>query len=195
QIYIGGDSHGSWLTLQLERYVRAHKQLVYSDPASARVPGLILLSPWIAPRDMSFKSREANVRQDIINLSYEDWGVNAAGLLKLPIPLSDPWLTHCNKSLAEFASMPPAFVANGGVEVLLDEGQHFVNLLRKAKNLPTSTSNQRVTLSPGELNSKVVHHVYPYMVHDYFTVDTEVAKAKQTYKQIGSWLKYTQTLL
>jgi hypothetical protein len=32
-------------------------------------------------------------------------------------------------------------------------------------------------------------------VHDYFTVDTEVANAIKVYKQIGTWIKFTQTLL
>lgn len=195
QIYIGGDSHGSWLTLQLERYLRSFKHLLFNDLDSFKIPGLILLSPWIAPEDVSFKSREKNVGQDIIALSYEEWGVAAQGLRKLPYPLSDPWNTHSNKSIAELAAMPPCFIANGGCETLLDEGQHFANLLRKAKNLPTSTSNQRIVLSPGELNCKVVHHVYPHEVHDYFSVDTEICKAAKTYKQIGTWIKFTQTLL
>ncbi len=186
QIYIGGDSHGSWLTLQLERYLRSYKNVVFNDPSSFRIPGLVLLSPWLAPEDLSFKSREKNVVQDIIDLSYEDWGVRAQGLKKLPYALSDVWNTHVNKSGAEFAALPPCFIANGGCETLLDEGQHFANALRKAKGLPTSTSAQRITLSPGELNCKVVHHVYPYEVHDYFTVDTEVSKAAKVYKQIGT---------
>lgn len=195
QIYIGGDSHGAWLTLQLERYLRSYKDLVYADPSTARVPGLVLLSPWVAPDDLSFKSREGNVRYDIINLKYEEWGIRAAGYRQLPIPMSDPWITHINKGIPELAAMPPVFVANGGVEVLLDEGQFFVNLLRKANNLPTSTSAHRIILSPGELNCRVVHHVYPDQVHDYFTVDTEIGKARKTYKQIGTWLKFTHTLL
>lgn len=195
QIYIGGDSHGSWMTLQLERYLRSYKHVVFDDPASFKIPGLVLLSPWIAPEDLSFKSREKNVDTDIIALSYEEWGVSAQGLKKLPYPLSDPWSTHSNKSIGELAAMPPCFIANGGGETLLDEGTHFANLMRKAKNLPTSTSSQRIVLSPGELNCKVVHHVYPHEVHDYFTVDTEVANAIKVYKQIGTWIKFTQTLL
>ncbi|KAJ9474252.1 Abhydrolase_3 domain-containing protein [Pseudozyma hubeiensis] len=195
QIYIGGDSHGSWMTLQLERYLRSYKHILFENADSVKIPGLVLLSPWIAPEDLSFKSREGNVGQDIIDLSYEDWGVSAQGLKKLPFPLSDPWSTHSNKTPAEFAALPPCFIANGGCETLLDEGQHFANLLRKAKGLPTSTSNQRIILSPGELNCKVVHHVYPHEVHDYFTVDTEISKAAKVYKQIGTWIKFTQTLL
>ncbi len=79
QIYIGGDSHGSWMTLQLERYLRSYKHLLFDDADNFKIPGLILLSPWIAPEDLSFKSREANVGQDIIALSYESWGVSARG--------------------------------------------------------------------------------------------------------------------
>ncbi|SPO28519.1 uncharacterized protein UTRI_04916 [Ustilago trichophora] len=195
QIYIGGDSHGAWMTLQLERYLRSFKHLLSNDPDSFKIPGLVLLSPWIAPEDLSFKSREKNVGQDIIALAYEEWGVEAQGLRKLPFPLSDAWNTHSNKTIAELAALPPCFIANGGGETLLDEGTHFANLLRKAKNLPTSTSSQKIVLSPGELNCKVVHHVYPHQVHDYFTVDTEISKAAKTYKQIGTWIKFTQTLL
>ena len=195
QIYIGGDSHGAWMTLQLERYLRSYKQLLFDDPATFQIPGLVLLSPWIAPDDLSFRSRERNVAQDIISLSYEEWGIAAQGLRKLPFPVSDPWITHSNKTTAECAALPPCFIANGGCETLLDEGQHFANMLRKAKNLPSSTSSQRVVLSPGELNCKVVYHVYPDEVHDYFTVDTEIPKAVKTYKQIGTWIKFTQTLL
>ncbi|SJX64334.1 uncharacterized protein SRS1_14982 [Sporisorium reilianum f. sp. reilianum] len=195
QIYIGGDSHGAWMTLQLERYLRSYKHLLFDDVDSFQIPGLVLLSPWIAPEDLSFKSRERNVGQDIIDLSYESWGVAAQGLHKLPFPISDAWSTHSNKSLAELAAMPPCFIANGGGETLLDEGAHFTNLLRKAKGLPTSTSNQRIVLSPGELNCKVVCHVYPHQVHDYFTVDTEISKAAKVYKQIGTWIKFTQMLV
>lgn len=195
QIYIGGDSHGAWMTLQLERYLRSYKHLLFDNADSVKFPGLVLLSPWLAPEDLSFKSREGNVGQDIISLSYEEWGVSAQGLKKLPFPLSDPWCTHTNKTTAEFAALPPCFIANGGGETLLDEGQHFANSLRKAKGLPTSTSNHRIVLSPGELNCKVVHHVFPDQVHDFYTVDTEISKAAKVYTQIGTWIKFTQTLV
>ncbi|CDR99718.1 uncharacterized protein SPSC_05287 [Sporisorium scitamineum] len=195
QIYMGGDSHGAWLTLQLERYLRSYKHLLFNDTDSFQIPGLMLLSPWIAPEDLAFKSRERNVGQDIIDLSYESWGVAAQGLRKLPFPMSDPWITHANKSMAELAAMPPCFIANGGCEALVDEGTYFANLLRKAKGLPTSTSSQRIVLSPGELNCKVVHHIFPDAVHDFFTVDTEISKAAKVYQQIGTWVKFTQTLV
>ena len=195
QIYIGGDSHGGWMTLQLERYLRSYKHLLFDDADSFKIPGLILLSPWIAPQDLSFKSREANVGHDIIALAYEDWGVAAQALHKLPFSSVRSWNTHANKTPAECAALPPCFIANGGCETLLDEGTHFANLVRKAKGLPTSTSSQRIVLSPGELNCPVVHSVFPDEVHDFFTVDTEISKAVKVYRQIGTWIKFTQTLV
>lgn len=50
------------------------------------------------------------------------------------LDLLDPWLSPVYKSLEEIAQLPPMFVGNGGIEVLLDEGKEFVRKARQAKN-------------------------------------------------------------
>ncbi|EPQ31446.1 uncharacterized protein PFL1_00781 [Pseudozyma flocculosa PF-1] len=190
QIYIGGDSYGAWLTLCLERYLRTYAHLVLDDPEShasgaespSFVAGLVLLSPHIAHDGDHFASRQKYVATDIIDLSYGEWGADAQRITPRhratnPLPLSDPWYTHSNKPSDELARLPPVYIANGDNEVLRDEGIYFAQLLRQAKG------------GLAESDPEVVLESEPDMPHDYFTLDTERARARKVYGRIGKWIR------
>lgn len=150
QIFIGGDSFGSHLTLQLERFLRLEvsqvrggapgldlekQQGVKGQPVCA---GLLLLSPWLSMKEESFHTRTNFVKYDIISLKFGDWGVDAMRVGPkhkeyCSLDMLDPWLSPVFRSQEEYAAMPPMFVANGGLEVLLDEGKEFVRRARQAK--------------------------------------------------------------
>lgn len=150
QIFIGGDSFGAHLTLQLERFLRLEvphirdgvpgvdlekQQTAKGQPVCA---GLLLLSPWLSTLNEPFESRPNFLKHDIITLTYGDWGVKEMLIGpdhadRCTLDLLDPWLSPIYKPLEEIAQLPPMFVANGGVEVLLDEGKEFVRKAREAK--------------------------------------------------------------
>lgn len=141
QIFIGGDSFGSHLTLQLERYLRSEVATIGTTslkPGQPVCAGLILLSPWLTTVNEPFESRPNNLAHDIITMDYGDWGVREmqvgpAHKDRCSLDLLDPWLSPVYKPLEEFAQLPPMFVANGGVEVLVDEGKEWVRKARQAK--------------------------------------------------------------
>ena len=202
QIYIGGDSFGGWLTLQLERFLRLNTSLALDDPESLPstfIPGLILLSPWIdSSGDERFPSRQTFHTKDIINGDYSHWGLDALKMsqkhrTRNPLPDGDPWYTHCNRSTEELAVLPPVFIANGGGEVLLDEGLYMAKIIREAKKLPDQSPQDFTT--PPKIKfpqAEVVSHVTPYMAHDFFTLHTELGRSKNVYRLIGTWIKQIQ---
>ncbi|KAL9941129.1 hypothetical protein V8E36_000617 [Tilletia maclaganii] len=177
QIYIGGDSFGSFTTLNLARFLRLEFRGLEGEPTQAKgaeVPkGLILLSPQLI-MEHDFPSREKNQGTDIVGLWYADWGRDAQAIgprfvTTNKLDLSNPWLAPVYLPPTEYAKLPPTFVANGGCEVLLDEGRELVSRARKA-------------------GVEVEYYVDPLNVHDYFTLHGELPAAKKTYALIATWL-------
>ncbi|PWN52412.1 alpha/beta-hydrolase [Violaceomyces palustris] len=201
QVFVGGDSFGAWLTLQLERYLRLEydirnlsEDLERSsnriEPRTSGIPGLILLSAFIAADGDHFASRARNVGTDIISLDYADWGAKAQLLHKdlekgrVPIGNDDVWLTHSNRSREELEKTPPCYLANGGGETLLDEGLHFADLLRNAKGVD----------APLDSAVEVRTDVVPNQPHDFFTLQTSIRQSKAVYARIGEWIRKVETL-
>lgn len=177
QIFIGGDSFGSHLTLALERYLRLEMPEIRGDVENqtAAAPGLLLLSPWLSTLNDPWKSRPANLGSDIITLTYGDWGVESMQLgpkyeKRCSLDLLDPWLSPVYKSVEEMAQLPPLFVGNGGVEVLLDEGKEFVRKARQAK-------------------ADVTHVITPFQPHDFYTLPFALPHSRKVYTQFGHWAR------
>ncbi|KAE8231184.1 hypothetical protein CF326_g3809 [Tilletia indica] len=85
------------------------------------------------------------------------------------LDLSNPWLAPVYLPPIEYAKLPPMFVTNGEVEVLVDEGRELVQRARKA-------------------GVAVEYHVDPLNVHDYGTLHGELPAAKATYALINKWM-------
>ncbi|KAK0549288.1 hypothetical protein OC861_004486 [Tilletia horrida] len=177
-IIIGGDSFGSFTTLNLARFLRLEFRGLEGEPTQAKgaeVPaGLLLLSPQLL-MEHDFPSRENNQHTDIVGLWYADWGRDAQMIgpkfvTTNKLDLSNPWLAPVYLPPIEYAKLPPMFVANGEVEVLVDEGKELVSRARKA-GVP------------------VEYHVSPLNVHDYFTLHGELPAAMETYALIKKWLR------
>ena len=179
QIYIGGDSYGSLATLVLNRWMRDVLPLLEQTEFAGKpvaTPGLILLSPWLHMDDEGqiYESRKFNRKYDVIGKHYTNWGTDCLGLgpkyiKTLPLPTSDPWLSVVNMDQTEMADLPSLFVANGGVETLLDEGKTFVENARKAGVF-------------------VEHAVAPGEVHDFYALHSQIPAARTHYKRIKQWI-------
>ncbi|CEH17720.1 hypothetical protein CBOM_04114 [Ceraceosorus bombacis] len=176
QIFIGGDSYGGWLTLQLERYLRFEMPALHGEDHNQKPLGLILLSPQLATVNEPFAARERHLKYDIIVRAYPEWGIDAQRIgpkhAKRAGPLADltnTWVSPYTRSKEEFAELPPIFVANGALECLVDEGIQFVAAARNA----------------GVRN--VEHDIAAHEPHDYFTMATSLPVAIRTYKRLGKW--------
>ena len=139
QIIIGGDSFGAHLTLGLERFLRLEGPAIGGDVEKQGpvVAGLLLLSPWLAVNNGYYKSRPDNLAYDIVTVGFSDWGLKSMQIgpdfvKRCNLSLEDPWLSPVNKEISEYSDMPPMFVVNGQLEVLVDEGREFAEKARKA---------------------------------------------------------------
>lgn len=143
QIFIGGDSFGGWLTLQLEHYLRTDGKFITDSwknkaPTASGVPGLLLLSPWVCPFDIDTPSRRKSMETgyDILFPAYAHWGVNSLNVgpnYKNRFPdLENPWIAPYCFPQADIAKLPPSYVLLGGLEALFDEDVAFVSRLRDA---------------------------------------------------------------
>ncbi|KAE8226098.1 hypothetical protein CF319_g1264 [Tilletia indica] len=177
QIYIGGDSFGGFTTLNLARFLRNEFRGLDGEPTQAKgsetPKALILLSPQLLLLH-DFPSREKNQSTDIVGLWYADWGreaqmVGPNFVATNKLDLSNPWLAPVYLPPIEYAKLPPMFVTNGEVEVLVDEGRELVQRARKA-------------------GVAVEYHVDPLNVHDYGTLHGELPAAKATYALINKWM-------
>lgn len=140
QIIVGGDSFGAHLTLSLERYLRLEGPKIKGDleKQGPNMAGMLLLSPWLSAINAHYMSRPNNLKYDIITMDYGDWGVREMQVgpeyeKRCSLSLVDPWISPSNKDIEEMKELPPMFVANGQIEVLVDEGKEFVEKAKKAK--------------------------------------------------------------
>lgn len=187
QIYLGGDSFGSWLALQLEHYLRGDGKSVTADwdnkaPTKSGVPGLILISPWVCAYDIRTPSRDLNGvghRYDILEFAYGHWGVDALQVGpkhkdRCPAPLESPWLSPLCYPKSSFAEIPPAFVCLGSVEALFDEDMLFVKEIQSA-------------------GGQVELYVDEGGVHDYGTMSTFSERFNKTCSAMRQWLQKIQS--
>ncbi|PWN97770.1 alpha/beta-hydrolase [Tilletiopsis washingtonensis] len=177
QIFLGGDSFGSHLSLALERYLRLEMPALHGEGHSQKPLGMILLSPWVSAVDQHWPSREDNIKYDIITRSFPIWGLDAMrvgpkhkhrnGTLA---NLENPWISPVNQPKEEYAQHCPAFVANGALECLLDEGKEFV---KRSRSAGAAVEYVCVALEP----------------HDFFTMSTSVQASRGVYRKIGTWAR------
>ncbi|KAK0567138.1 hypothetical protein OC844_000383 [Tilletia horrida] len=178
QIYIGGDSFGGFVTLNLARFLRLEFRGLEGEPTQAKgaeiAKGLVLFSPQLL-LEHDFASRQNNQGTDIIGLWYADWGrdaqmVGPKFVSTNKLAPNNPWLAPVYSPPIEYAKLPPLFVTNGEVEVLVDEGRELVQRARKA-------------------GVSAEHYIDPLNVHDYMTLHGELPAARQTYKLLNAWIQ------
>ncbi|KOS14546.1 endoplasmic reticulum protein [Malassezia pachydermatis] len=145
QIFIGGDSYGAWLTMQLEHYLRTDgkhitEALSHKSSYPSGVAGLYLLSPWLYVYDTKKPSRSYGgngMKYDIVVLEFPAWGVSAMKVgpkyhKRCPLPLDSPWLSPGCMPKEGLSQLPPVFMMLGGIEALYDEDMEFAHHLEEA---------------------------------------------------------------
>jgi len=115
-----------------------------------------------------------------------------------PLSLKDPWLSPVYFSPEEFKTLPPIFQANGGLGES-SASSMLISLDLKSHHLSSypSMRSPEVLLDQGRDFAKKVRaagvpfefHIEPFMPHDYFTMDTEVVRARKIYKKFGEWIR------
>jgi len=185
QIFIGGDSFGGWLTLQLESILRFdchHMTATLPNKAktSSGVPGLLLLSPWVCCFDPKTPSRSVNgvgQRYDFITAAFADWGVrsmfgNPEGK-HLPVAVDSPTASPFSTPMEDL-TLPPCYIALGGVEALVDEDVMYAEKIRRA-------------------GGSVTLDIVPGLVHDYGLIFAFMSRFRETCTKMGKWCAELQS--
>ncbi|WFD30113.1 hypothetical protein MSPP1_001129 [Malassezia sp. CBS 17886] len=154
QIFIGGDSFGGWMALQLELFLRTDgKELSNSwdnkAPTVSGVPGLLLLSPFLCAYDKKTPSRAKFLdgsSVDYISLEFLIWCLEGLKVGQyrpsLPLAVDSACISPICVPSDDLAKLPPSFMCVGGVarnrvlidtqEVLRDEDLEFANSVNAA---------------------------------------------------------------
>lgn len=140
QIIVAGDSNGSHLALQIERFLRLEGAKIPSHQAQRQrgepdFAAMLLLSPWLVATNDMMPERETNLKYDIVPRTYGDWGVREMQFgpsRRTGMQLDDPWISPLLRPVEEVAQMPPTYIANGQLEVLVEEGKRFAAKCKQA---------------------------------------------------------------